>query len=135
MLHNVHANACYVLHRAIVRNVLIGQRDRKFVNDSLCNALLFLRCSLLFHTSRLLLSWPFVVFTEVNLLHESTRHVVNLTHTVNLTVCRVDSKPSGISGIKFQNLQYARINGGHNYMVLSQINQPVQSYKVGKGQG
>jgi len=30
-----------VLHRAIVRHVLNGQHDRKFVSDSLCNALLF----------------------------------------------------------------------------------------------
>ena len=74
-----------VFHRAIVRHVLIGQCDRKFVNDSLCNALLFLRCSLLFHTSRLVSSrlvssWPCVEFTEVNSSHESTGHVVNSTH-------------------------------------------------------
>jgi len=44
----------------LVRHVLFGQRqrDRKFiiVNDSLFNALLFLRCSLIFHMSRLVSS-------------------------------------------------------------------------------
>jgi len=79
-----------VLHRAIVRHVLIGQRDCKFVNNSLCNAPL-LRCSLLFHTSRL------VRVDSVSISLKSTRHTSQLdtwSTRVELTMCQVDSKPS-----------------------------------------
>jgi len=45
-----------------------------------------------FHISRLVSSWPCVDLTKVNSTHESIRHVVNSTR-VELTTCRVDSKP------------------------------------------
>ena len=44
----------YVLHRAIVRHVLIGQRDCKFVND--VTLFSFYVAVYFFHTSRLVSS-------------------------------------------------------------------------------
>ena len=77
-----------VLHRAIVRHVLIGQRDRKFVNYSLCNALYFYVAVYFFAR---------VDSCRVDSLSsslKSTRHTSQLDTWSTRYMCRVDHMSS-----------------------------------------
>jgi len=83
----------YACNQAIVLHVLIGQHDRKFVNNSLCNALLFYVAVYFFtRVDSCRVAMFRVQFTAVNSTDKSTRHLVNLFATEVMPIIRLRSQ-------------------------------------------